>query len=837
VGLKLSRENSNELMTRIYRFLICAMMAVATVPRADEQRTATPDDIARLEQFGEIAFSPDGHAIAFVRRRPLMSARSYQQSFLWGDDRADIWLASIDDGRAPTNLTMGESDGSGYWLPTWSPDGARLAMLSTKGGDNVQLWVWEKATGHFARLSERGIAWLAGRPPGFAWLDNERIVAALLPMGEKPLLMTLEQQAGIVAMREWPKAWSGREATASILDSGGGVDLTPRPQSELEIIDVRTSAARSLAVAPSLRDVAGLSLRDVTVAPDNCHFAFLKGTSLRQPDSATLLQHTSRYETAIRYRLEIAEACGRITSTEASRATFVLPGTFRWSLDGGTFAFIGTEQVGEGAFRVFRGTTGGAFDRVALASEVDPRAIIWAANERLLISAEHEVRVDGKLTKRLDWWSVSAAGAPRMLTEKLMSAPADLLPVQDGRRFIGIAAGDLWRLDIESGAWTNLTATFDPEIAGITRPTSDIPRAATLSSVVVSVRQGMRTDYYRVDVISGRRVRLERPSDLATLAAYRANTDIGVFTANESTGTFVWIVQGEARRQLLKTNEFVRDIAQGEFRIIDYRSLDGEDLKGWVIMPANYEAGKRYPLVTWVYAGWIAKDAPPSEAYLNFDPSTNLQLLAAHGYAVLLPSMPLPPVGSVGSDPYFELTKGVLPAVDKAIDLGIADPKRLAIMGHSYGGYSTYGLVTLTNRFQAAIVLAGLSDLVSFYGVFDSRFRYEPYPHEHIAQKSIAETGQLRMGNPPWKDAARYVRNSPLFYVDRVQTPLLIIQGDMDFVSMTQGEQFFSALYRQGKRARFVRYWGEGHALSSPANLRDVWTQIYAWLDLLLNRE
>ncbi|HET8670967.1 MAG TPA: prolyl oligopeptidase family serine peptidase, partial [Candidatus Saccharimonadales bacterium] len=93
------------------------------------------------------------------------------------------------------------------------------------------------------------------------------------------------------------------------------------------------------------------------------------------------------------------------------------------------------------------------------------------------------------------------------------------------------------------------------------------------------------------------------------------------------------------------------------------------------------------------------------------------------------------------------------------------------------------------------------------------------------------------MGSAPWEDVGRYLRNSPLFYVERVQTPLLIIQGDLDYVAMQQGEQFFTALYRQGKRARFARYWGEDHVFQSPANVRDMWQQIYAWLDEHLSQQ
>lgn len=168
------------------------------------------------------------------------------------------------------------------------------------------------------------------------------------------------------------------------------------------------------------------------------------------------------------------------------------------------------------------------------------------------------------------------------------------------------------------------------------------------------------------------------------------------------------------------------------------------------------------------------------------------------------------------------------------IELGIADPDRLGVMGHSFGGYSTYSLITQRNRFKAAIAMAGFGDLASFYGVFDARRRYGANPHEDLFRMAISEGGQILMGNPPWKDLGRYLRNSPYFYVDRVETPLLDIHGDLDFVSIQQAEQFFTALYRQNKRARFVRYWGESHVLNSPANIRHMWQQIYAWLDEFL---
>jgi dipeptidyl aminopeptidase/acylaminoacyl peptidase len=324
---------------------------------------------------------------------------------------------------------------------------------------------------------------------------------------------------------------------------------------------------------------------------------------------------------------------------------------------------------------------------------------------------------------------------------------------------------------------------------------------------------------------------LVRPSLHAVLLNYHPRDDIAVFSANERTGTSLELAKGGNGWPLVKMNTFLSKIAEGERRWIQYRDLEGQDLNGLIIMPANYEAGKRYPLVTWIYPGDILDRSSSLESFtgVNFDSWLNLQLLTARGYAVLWPSMPINPRSAGRLDSYMDLKNGVLPAIDKVIDLGIADPERLAVWGQSAGGYAVYGIVTQTNRFNAAIATAGFADLLSFYGTLSPRYRYEPYPYESMRGEYFFESDVG--GALPWKDLGLYLRNSPIFYVERVQTPLMIVQGDLDHTLIQQGEEFFTSLYRQGKRARFVRYWGEGHVLSSPANICDFWSHMYAWID------
>ena len=420
----------------------------------------------------------------------------------------------------------------------------------------------------------------------------------------------------------------------------------------------------------------------------------------------------------------------------------------------------------------------------------------------------------------------------------MKSAPAELWPQEGRSAFFGLAEGKVWRIRPASGAPENLTAKFDREVTQISWPrltnngNDEYPHDGwTYDRTIFSVRKGDIADFFLLNLKTGEITALKKPSEDANLMAFSPATGSAMYSSGGQKGTFIWrtSVATGGTDELMSANAFLKNLVGGDTKAIEYTSLNGEKLHGWIILPYGYQPGKRYPTITWVYAGSVYHEQRPWLAEME-PHSLSMQIPASHGFAILLPSMPLKQEGET-EDPMLRLTEGVLPAVDKAVELGISDPDRVFVMGQSFGGFSTYGLVTQTNRFRSAIALAGLSDLISLYGVFDARERYTDFPHEDLFMKALTEGAQVGMGNPPWKDLGRYIRNSPIFFVDRVQTPVMIIQGDVDYVALQQGEEFFSSLYRQGKRAEFVRYWGEGHVLESPANIRDMWSRIYSWLD------
>lgn len=164
---------------------------------------------------------------------------------------------------------------------------------------------------------------------------------------------------------------------------------------------------------------------------------------------------------------------------------------------------------------------------------------------------------------------------------------------------------------------------------------------------------------------------------------------------------------------------------------------------------------------------------------------------------------------------------------------GIADPDRVAVAGQSDGGFATLGLITETNRFRSAIESAASSDLVSLYGTFYGQFRHGdagPPEKGQVLRMLQMEKGADELGGPPWAEADLYHAGSPVLNAQKVQTPLMLVHGDLDFVPIQQGEEFFTALYRQDKRAVFLRYQGEWHTISNRANVLDLWKRVTDWL-------
>ncbi len=260
-------------------------------------------------------------------------------------------------------------------------------------------------------------------------------------------------------------------------------------------------------------------------------------------------------------------------------------------------------------------------------------------------------------------------------------------------------------------------------------------------------------------------------------------------------------------RRISDINPQQKDYAWGTCELIEWESTDGIPLKGILYYPYNYDPGKKYPLVLYIYE----KMSQTLHSY--FPPISNHRFNAteytSNGYAVLKPDIVykkgLPGPSSVNC---------IVPAVQKVIDMGVADPERIGLQGHSWGGYETAYIVTQTNIFAAACAGAPVSNMTSAYGGirwgtgFPRTFQYE--------------TGQSRIGGDLWDKPELYIENSPLFFADRVETPLLLMHGDEDgAVPWEQSIEYYLALRRLGKVSYFLQYNGEPHHLQQKKNQDD----------------
>ena len=247
---------------------------------------------------------------------------------------------------------------------------------------------------------------------------------------------------------------------------------------------------------------------------------------------------------------------------------------------------------------------------------------------------------------------------------------------------------------------------------------------------------------------------------------------------------------------------------------------DGWTIQGILFYPANYEAGKRYPLLIEAHGGpsWQWEQ----RCFLNWHDWA--QFMTARGYAVLAPN----PRGSTGRGKDFQHAlygdvgggevRDLITGAQAMVDRGIADPDRLGIGGWSWGGYLTATTITRTTMFKAAMMGAGLSNLGSDHGTDD-----------------IPSANLLYFPGEPYHHADMYWEGSALKNITACTTPTLIIHGDADDrVTPAQGKEMYTALTRLGVPAEFVRYPRMGHNIKERNYQIDLLQRLERWFDTYL---
>ena len=774
------------------RYLIaCCVLLIGAFSAAAQERQLAPLPVeeamtARTFSTTPFSLSNDGQWLAYTLNDPKRSqiVSDERQRWLMSSGTpppqigGDIWITNTRT-RQTRNLMEGKGNS---WAPAWSPDDNYLAFFSDRDGV-ANLWVWEKTSGKLRKISELPVIGYKGLSTPRWSSDSKSILFCVLPAG-----ITIQKAAllfiGLEKDPPQPNLAKQDQPTVTVFKSeakkqGEAAGIKPRSYgsiydggftADLVIADLADSQVKRL--------VKGSKPSGYWFSPDGTHVAFttVKNDGYRLRFDLLTLSLRDKVPVTIATDLQLGFAGFNVS----------------WSPDNGTLSYTIVEsQPGE-----------------------KPR------RECYLVSA------DGKQTRKVKAGPVIGFSNP--LRPPLWD--------KTGQELYLISASSLWRVSTTNATATEIARLRNGNVVDIV-PSTIAGRAWSPDDgrsliVITSNRDSLRAGFARIDLTNG---------EIVTLADEDKTYGAGNALLPAAMGTpdgrsFIYIAEDAghspdfwALDQLLRNPRRITAInpefdryVMGRSSLIEWQGLNGERLRGALLLPASYQKGKRYPMVVLLYPNdELSKHLNlfGLKSNIALDSVNNQQLLATRGFAVLLADSRM----KVG-DPMQEIVRSVIPGVNKAIEMGVADPDRLGIMGHSHGAYAVLSVVTQLQRFKAAVAWAGGGNLVTMYGQMDSDGT------SHWINWAETEAGNI--GGSLWEVRERYIENSPVFYLDKVTTPLLIVHGSSDHTSPpNQAEETFVALRRLGKEVEYARYEGEDHGFWFYPNRVDYCNRVIRWFD------
>jgi len=685
----------------------------------------------------------------------------------------EVWITNFRSGKS--QKISGDKGTS--WGPRWSPDSRHLAFFSDYAG-KVQLCVWDNFKHQAKAVSEIPTRAFFGFEVPSWTPDGKRILTKILPEGveherwsenesiSQGINKQIQDDKPQVKVFQSPLKLEG-ESDKDKLENSGPLGGKNNLSADIALIDLETGNINR--VAKSVLSYG------YWISPDGRYVAYMKWQKTLPNTQQSI------------FSLELVN----IESPESHKILVSdIP-----------------QQYGISAS--------------------------WSPDSQMLSYTTYGQTADGEC------YLVSIDGNQRKLTDNKHSAfgAAYRSPLwgPSGEAIFFVSDKELWKATVKDGALQNMTKDFDREVLEIVCLRQG--RCAWINkrpSAIMLVTREFKTKqvgFHSIDPITGKSMLLIEEEK------YYGSRPLFTTVISESKLIFVgedsrhpqdiWLLDTKKKsvNRITNVNPHFAKYILGENRLIDWKKSNGETLQGVLLLPPDFQEGKKYPTIVSVYGGSLQSD------YINRFGLTGLatdnsHLYATRGYVVFVPDIPM----SRGK-PIKDILEAVLPGVDRVINLGIADPDRIGVMGWSYGGYTTLALITHSNRFKAAKMGAGMGNLVSSatYGAFDR--------HNGIDGIGYFEKGQGGMTGTPWEKRQEYLENSPFFYLDRVQTPLLIVHGTLDSaVKVEAAEEVFVGLRRLCKEATFIQYLNEDHGIERYPNVRDHWERTIAWWDSYLKK-
>lgn len=781
-----------------FSLALAAGLALACPAFGQTLQPFTIDTLLQQEALGAVRISPDSQWIAYEQGAAYDTASTFR--FGAATERL-LSTVVITDPVGDVIRRVGQADGvAGFSLGPFSPDSRRLVIYRLTA-DRWTLGILSLETGDVVWTDHTPEESQFGRT--LAWRTNEELVFIDRGDDSLPVLFRVAHQAQDRTTALWAATALGDTAGVTYIPSGEARDSRAQPPAlRFTALDVRTGQARVLAAG---------AFYDVLLSPDGRSAAVLEEREDIQPSPDVSL----RVGEAMRRRALRLVDLETEREIVPDRPLDLSPYFLAWSSDSqALLAFARTP--GEGAFEQTGGYVVVSADGAVTAidrTDYRPRLELSRWDEAVALGgwrgstpvlrvsgqdgAAYWRSLDGAVDmaarpgdRLVDW-----AGELRVLRGSRLLALDDRAPIEGGLEDAG-DAGDAG----SRSAWTP-----SPTVSRVLRQGDCFARA--LDSQPRCVRP-LSSDESVVAVAPSAAFVVARQDSATGLSSLRLH-------------------HPEASRTLTTVNTERADLDWGEVLEIPHAGPNGEALKSWLLLPAGLPADRRANLVVDVYVGRTAGRSPAILGRGSRQLQNNPAVLAGAGYAVLLTSVPNPPDGRYDGA---ALAERLLEIIDAAGRTGRVDAERVALIGHSYGAFNVLSAASHSPRFGAVIASNGFADLSTGFSLPPF---YRTAPQEGVPIATLAgwsETGQGAIGRFP-AQADAYVALSPLYAAETLTAPTLLIETDLD---RPRFGSLFGVLYRLDREAALLTYYGEGHTLASPGNLRDLHARIVDWLDRYL---
>lgn len=767
--------NHKNIVNICYGLLIyLVVFASTTISEGEEMNPLTLEDLLKFNVFVNrvpIDITSDGNWVTYnTQNRELYEGGGGNSAY----SKTGVMIEMVYGMIRVTNTRTGEHrnltpDWGSSWAPRWSPQGTHLAFYSDRMG-KPHLYVWNRESDDMQEFASETVKTFFGFEVP-KWTPDGRFVLfkSISPTDSESVPDEPKPMPNDSQKPPFVVIWDWPKRELQERKNKS-IQKNEQPKAIERGRGNKDLTIADIRTGKTLSLMKRYNIRSFDIAPNGEYAAVTVSLGSETPNAQQQIFDL--------YILPLPKELSETPSTEIEpivrKIRLAYGITVNWSPDSKHVAW----------------TTGGEGGKLA------------SGNAYVV---EVETGIVRNLTENLD------VDLGRAYQPPLWTAKVDAL--------LCIANGDVWKVPLNDGVIQNLTENFELFVRDVFY-SSEGYTPLTIDNTVIMKTNDHR--FYRLSLTDDT-ITLLHENKHGYVHAGRFHQDVA-----EETGEFIYIVESdqkpkeiwmsdatsESPRQITDINPHLKTINFGRSELIEWTLEDGKTVKGILMLPFEASEKNPVPMIVEVYAGGMSSSGINRFSFAknlwHFEPG----MFVSRGYAVFLPDFPVEKI-----EPYKQFSNIVLPGIDAAIATKKVDPERLGVIGQSFGGYTVNVLITQTTRFKAAIAVASVGNVISGF----------------LSQPNTGwyEVGQFGMGGPLWEYPQRYIDGSPVFHLDKVETPLLLIHGDQDFIPFEQAKEMFIGLARLKKEAVLVKYKEADHwpGFWSNEKLADYWERVLNWFD------